>query len=109
MRSKNFYVLVAQASAPEELCITLTGLLKSQSFSEAEVETGHYREWLNKDIDPDKFFVVVAYNEDQVKGHKDFERFKDNHVTEKHGQVGPSDDGDDVIDCTNLFRGQSLL
>lgn len=101
-----YYVMVTQPRDPAHVICELSGSLQATSFSEAEIEVGNYREQLNKGQKQitDRFAIVVAYREDQVEGHKDFERFRNNEVTvpyersKKHGQVGLGNDSGSSTD-----------
>lgn len=99
--TNKFYVMVTQAREPEKVLCELSGQLWAESYSDAEIEMGKYREFLNEghtgELD-DWFYIVVAYREDQCRAHEEFECFKDNRVTKthaeqsKHGQVGLRND-----------------
>ena len=116
--SDKYFVMVTQARAPDHIICTLSGQLWASSFSEAEIEVGTYRNYLNAGHTgtiSDEFYIAVAYNKEQAQEHKDFNRFKDNRVTreamnaKEHGQMGRIADVDNRNDGPSIFGSKGLL
>lgn len=68
MVGKKFFVAVTVMKDQGTVIATLSGQLRAKSRSDAEIEAGKYRDWLNegKDIGPE-WFIVEALNEAEVK------------------------------------------